>query len=139
MLAIHLELSFSLRLGEEKGQKLIKYFLDVYLEYVGEDAKKAWPLLDYYMAEKAIVCAYTSNVYDHLPLEVMDGYLNLALMHAKRLAVSCKSTSAEQLTIDRSNSAETDLRGVTNGIYPETLDEAISLQEQNSEDMVLAQ
>ncbi|GHO92187.1 hypothetical protein KSF_022350 [Reticulibacter mediterranei] len=84
MLAITLEHSFTLRLGKEKARGLVEVFLDDYLEYMEEEKEKVLFLLDYYMAEKAIVCAYTSY-NDGQTFYVVEQYLELASMHAERL------------------------------------------------------
>jgi aminoglycoside phosphotransferase family enzyme len=85
MLAVNLEHSFVHRLGKEEGQKLLQHFLRVYLVYAHENYEKLCPLLEYYMAEKAIVCAYTSHHYDHLSFNVARLYLELAFMHVEKL------------------------------------------------------
>lgn len=66
------------------GQQLARHFLQTYLKATGE-TNAAWPILDYYMTEKAMVCAYMSMMYDQSPL-LGERYLNMVLAHSQELA-----------------------------------------------------
>jgi len=70
--------------NERDGESLIRYFLDCYLCEMREDREKWNPLLEYYMTEKAMVCAYVSILYDERPI-IGKKYLEVALNHAQRL------------------------------------------------------
>lgn len=65
------------------GQQLARHFLNIYLKAAGEN-ETVWPLLEYYMTEKAMVCAYMSILYDELPT-LGEKYLKVVLAHAKEL------------------------------------------------------
>ena len=88
MLAIDIEMHLSdwsdRCINTYRGQKLSKYFLLNYLRAVQENSQATWPLLEYYMTEKAMVCAYVSILYDK---QRSDGekYLDVALIHARGL------------------------------------------------------
>lgn len=70
---------------EQTGQEPVRYFLETYLEKIGEKSTKlAWTLLEYYMTEKAMICAYMSILYNKLP-QFDRRYLDIALIHAQRL------------------------------------------------------
>ena len=88
MLAIDLEMRLGNPVGNgnEKlsGQQLARHFLHTYLKASGE-SETVWPLLEYYMTEKAMVCAYMSVQYDGLPT-LGEKYLEVVLTHAKELA-----------------------------------------------------
>ena len=49
--------------GQEEGS-LTKYFLNCYLREMQEESDNWYPLLEYYMTEKSMVCAYVSILYD---------------------------------------------------------------------------
>lgn len=66
------------------GQQLVRHFLQTYLEATGEN-DAAWPVLDYYMAEKALVFAYMSMTYDQSP-RLGERYLKVVLAHSQELA-----------------------------------------------------
>lgn len=66
------------------GQGIASYFLHKYLDEFGKDMD-AWPLLQYYMTEKAMVCAYVSILYDGQP-QLGERYLDIAHVHAVQLA-----------------------------------------------------
>src|SRR5712692_2063429 len=70
--------------GMRFGQKLAEHFLYTYLEKAKERSEAAWPLLEYYMTEKSMVCAYVSILYDNLP-EQGKRYLDVARNHAQKL------------------------------------------------------
>ncbi len=72
------------RNGKLSGQPLTSHFLQTYLNATGEN-ETVWPLLEYYMTEKAIVCAYMSILYDELPT-LGEKYLKVILMHSQELA-----------------------------------------------------
>ncbi len=90
MLTIDLEMYISNRLkiyanGQEVEEaELARHFLECYLYEMQEDSEKWRPLLEYYMTEKSMVCAYVSILYDKRPV-VGEGYLEVALVHAQRL------------------------------------------------------
>jgi aminoglycoside phosphotransferase family enzyme len=69
---------------EQEGKSLIGYFLDCYLREMAEDGEKWNPLLEYYMTEKSMVCAYVSILYDERPF-IGKKYLEVALSHAQKL------------------------------------------------------
>ena len=48
-------------------QNIANAFLISYLREMEQDHVDAWPLLRYYMTEKAMVCAYVSILYDGQP------------------------------------------------------------------------
>ncbi len=87
MLAIDIEMHLmdrSIMAGNRNyGQGFANYFLDSYLREYGKD-EDAWPLLQYYMTEKAMVCAYVSILYDGLPA-LGEKYLDIAYTHAQQL------------------------------------------------------
>jgi len=87
MLAIDIEMhSLDKRYVAEDmdyGQGFAYYFLNSYLRDYGQD-EDAWPLLQYYMTEKAMVCAYVSILYDGLPA-LGEKYLDIASAHARQL------------------------------------------------------
>lgn len=87
MLAVDLEMqldndreNYSERLS---GEQLARHFLQAYLAYVGEN-ETVWPLLEFYMMEKAMVCAYMSIVYDNSPA-LGERYLTVVLAHSQEL------------------------------------------------------
>ncbi len=95
MLAIDIEVYLVDQLAEsiqeETGKYPAGYFLETYLERVGEQSTEPiWALLEYYMTEKAMICAYMSILYDKLP-DLGQRYLNIALIHAHRLSDSLTS------------------------------------------------
>lgn len=89
MLAVDIEMRLTRSSGKSansfSGYKLTRHFLNTYLRAVGENGKEVRPLLEYYMTEKAMVCAYMSILYDDLPSLGLK-YLDVALTHAQRLA-----------------------------------------------------
>ncbi|SRR6266496_561069 len=101
MLAIDIEMnvqSWSDRdKSKEYGQGLAYYFLYRYLREMQEYSMDAWPLLRYYMTEKAIVCAYVSILYDRQP-ELGERYLDIAYVHAQQLGKPIES-SAQALAL----------------------------------------
>ena len=70
--------------NERDGESLIRYFLDFYLHEMKEDREKWNPLLEFYMTEKSMVCAYVSILFDERPL-IGKKYLEVAFNHARRL------------------------------------------------------
>jgi aminoglycoside phosphotransferase family enzyme len=89
MLAIDIEAylvdQFAGSIQEETDGDPAQYFLEAYLKQVGEQGTEPiWTLLEYYMTEKAIVCAIMSILYDKLP-QFDRRYLDIALIHAQRL------------------------------------------------------
>ena len=75
--------------GMRFGQKLAEHFLYTYLEKAKERSEAAWSLLEYYMTEKSMVCAYVSILYDNLP-EQGKRYLDVARNHAQKLENTLK-------------------------------------------------
>jgi hypothetical protein len=69
---------------EQEGESLTAYFLDSYLREMQEDRNKWDTLLEYYMTEKSMICAYVSILYDERPI-IGKKYLEVAYIHAKRL------------------------------------------------------
>ena len=88
MLAVDLEMrleNVTKNSNEEfSAQQHAYHFLQMYLQAVGEK-ESVWPLLEYYMTEKAMVCAYMSIVYDDLP-RLGEKYLKVVLAHSQVLA-----------------------------------------------------
>ena len=74
------------------GQSFANYFLDCYLREMKESSMDAWPLLRYYMTEKAMVCAYVSILYDRQP-ELGERYLDIARSHALQLVEPIESSA----------------------------------------------
>jgi len=66
------------------ARKLTNHFLYTYLRKIKAKDKAIWPLLEYYLTEKAMVCAYMSILHDELPT-LGKKYLDVALGHAQRL------------------------------------------------------
>ena len=87
MLAIDLEMRLTSWADDPesklRGAKLAQHFLSTYLQTMGEN-EDVWPLLEYYMTEKAIVCMYMSILFDSLP-RLGEKYLNVVLTHSKNL------------------------------------------------------
>src|SRR5260370_41514472 len=69
MLAIDIEMHLTSKtdnsINARFGQKLAEHFLYTYLEEAKERSEAVWPLLEYYMTEKSMVCAYVSILYDN--------------------------------------------------------------------------
>ncbi len=92
MLAIDLEMHLSdwlkMSSNRQEGEALTRYFLKCYLGEMKEDSEEnsrvLWSLLEYYMTEKSMVCAYVSILYDERPV-IGKKYLEVALAHAQRL------------------------------------------------------
>lgn len=94
MLAVDLEMRlprFLRTTGANKySRSRDKSFLGMYLQYLKERHLQVespwytWPLLEYYMTEKAMVRSYMSILYDGLPT-LGKKYLRVALNHAKGL------------------------------------------------------
>jgi len=59
-------------------------------------------LLEYYMTEKAMICAFMSILYDQLPT-LGEKYLDVAFAHAQRLQRKLKllPTKSRQLVYSR--------------------------------------
>jgi len=101
MLAVDIEVHLISQVAEniraKTGKEPSQYLLEAYLEKIGEEGTKTiWALLEYYLTEKAMICAYMSILYDKLPdldksilydkLPDLDKrYLDIALIHAQRL------------------------------------------------------
>lgn len=88
MLVVDLEMQLDhvteSRSAKLSAQQLAKHFLQTYLEIVGEN-EIVWPVLEYYMTEKAMVCTYMSILYDKLP-SLGEKYLKVVLRHSQELA-----------------------------------------------------
>lgn len=87
MLAVDLEKHLAQTTNNQKmdedGEKFVQNFLNTYLQASGENSD-VWPLLEYYMTEKAMVCAYNCILYDKLP-SPGEKYLDIVLTHSKKL------------------------------------------------------
>ncbi|SRR6266487_244846 len=70
---------------KDKGKDLVHLFLETYLQETKERRVVAWPLLEYYLIEKAIVFAYISVLYDNLPMSVAEKYLDIGLSYMQKL------------------------------------------------------
>jgi aminoglycoside phosphotransferase family enzyme len=68
-----------------KGKDLVHLFLETYLQEMKERRVVAWPLLEYYLIEKAIVFACLSVLYDNLPMSVAEKYLDIGLLYMQKL------------------------------------------------------
>jgi len=89
MLAVDLEMRIdraSLRnVTSHRGKTQALSFLRNYLYYADEqDKEETWRLLEYYMTEKAMICAYMSVLYDRL-FTYGRRYVEVALSHANSL------------------------------------------------------
>jgi aminoglycoside phosphotransferase family enzyme len=88
MLAIDIEARLKIQPAEDPQEQSCQgpaeLFLNVYLQELKENSKISRPLLEYYMTEKAMICAYMSILYDNLP-ELGETYLEVALVHAQKL------------------------------------------------------
>jgi aminoglycoside phosphotransferase family enzyme len=89
MLAVDLEMRIdraSLRnVTSHRGKTQALSFLRNYLYYASEqDKEETWRLLEYYMTEKAMICAYMSVLYDRL-FTYGRRYVEVALSHANSL------------------------------------------------------
>ena len=91
MLAVDIEMHFTNWTETDKkikdGQNIANSFLYGYLHEMEQDHADAWPLLRYYMTEKAMVCAYVSILYDGQS-ELGERYLDIADIHAHQLGKS---------------------------------------------------
>jgi aminoglycoside phosphotransferase family enzyme len=65
--------------------ELAKRFLHSYLSDMQEKLEIVEPLLEYYLTEKAIVCAYVSILFDDQQHELGKKYLQIAYSHVHRL------------------------------------------------------
>ncbi|MFL5703824.1 MAG: hypothetical protein ACJ8AG_13470 [Ktedonobacteraceae bacterium] len=88
MLAIDLEMRLTrwsdTYEDKKNGRKLTNHFLYTYLKEATAKGDSIWLLLEYYMTEKAMVCAFMSIRYDELPT-LGEKYLDVAFAHAQRL------------------------------------------------------
>jgi len=88
MLAVDIEMHLTNRTDAYKdmeyAQNFANSFLYGYLCEMKEYSMDVWPLLRYYMTEKAMVCAYVSILYDGQP-ELGERYLDIASIHAQHL------------------------------------------------------
>jgi aminoglycoside phosphotransferase family enzyme len=100
MLAIDLETRLvgmsNLAENKARGQQLARHFIHTYLEAAGE-TKNILPLLEYYLIEKAMVCAYMSILFDELPV-LGEKYLDVVLTHSQNLAVYLPQKIARMIT-----------------------------------------
>lgn len=85
MLAADIEMRSGTSMGTDAARGLVHDFLKVYLEETREDSSMVWPLLAYYITEKAMICAYMSILYDN-SLNLGKKYLEVALVNAQRIA-----------------------------------------------------
>ena len=84
MLAIDLEMRLENSKERLSGQQLVSHFLQTYFRSVGEQ-ESVWPLFEYYMTEKAMICVYMSILYDGLPT-LGEKYLKVVSRHSQELA-----------------------------------------------------
>lgn len=100
MLAVDLEMRLigmsGLAENKVRGQQLAQYFIQTYLDAAGEK-KDVFPILEYYMVEKAMVCAYMSILYDKLPV-LGEKYLDVVLTHSQNLASYLPRKIARMIT-----------------------------------------
>jgi aminoglycoside phosphotransferase family enzyme len=100
MLAIDLETRLigmsDLAENKARGQQLAQHFIQAYLEAAGE-TKNILPILEYYMVEKAIVCAYMSILFDKLPV-LGEKYLDVVLTHSKNMSAFLPQKIARMIT-----------------------------------------
>ena len=87
MLAVDLEMRIN-NLPENKnkknrGEQLAGHFLQTYLQTTGE-SDDVWPMLEYYLTEKAMVCSYMSILFDNMPT-LGEQYLEVVLSHSQKL------------------------------------------------------
>ncbi|HZU02836.1 MAG TPA: hypothetical protein VFA10_24410 [Ktedonobacteraceae bacterium] len=94
MLAIDIEMYLMNYNCIESAVHLVGCFLTTYLERVGEDSQQVQPLLEYYLTEKAIVCACISVLYEKNAGRAKK-YLDVAMAHAKKLQASFASCKQE--------------------------------------------
>ncbi|MGH2497774.1 MAG: hypothetical protein ACRDIV_23980 [Ktedonobacteraceae bacterium] len=87
MIAIDLEMYFTHAPDNSKlrteSYKLVQHFLYTYLR-VANESEAVWPLLEYYLTEKAMVCAYQRILFDRQPL-LGEQYLDVVLTHLRKL------------------------------------------------------
>lgn len=94
MLAIDLE-----RLHGSQNRNIATDFLRAYLKEMHENFDEVEPLLEYYMTEKAIVCAYVSILYDTQQVETGKRYLDIANKHARRLHKLMEKASIQRANL----------------------------------------
>jgi aminoglycoside phosphotransferase family enzyme len=85
MMAVDLEmyLTHSPDGSQSVSKKLVQHFLYTYLQAANE-SEAVWPLLEYYMVEKAMVGAYTYILFDRQP-SLGEQYLDIVLTHSQKL------------------------------------------------------
>lgn len=69
--------------AKENGEELVRHFLNTYRHNAGESAE-VWPLLEYYIIEKAMVCVYNCIIFENKP-SLGEHYLDVVINHTKRL------------------------------------------------------
>ncbi|MDQ2716188.1 MAG: hypothetical protein M3Z08_14880 [Chloroflexota bacterium] len=88
MLAIDIEMHLGNRTDRgfsfQQAEGLSRHFLNTYLREAREDRRVAWELLNYYIVEKAMVCAYVQLMHESYPAASLR-YLDLGLAHAQQL------------------------------------------------------
>lgn len=92
MLAIDIEMHLMNSNCRESAVHLAGCFLTTYLKIVGEDSERVQPLLEYYLTEKAVVCACICVLYEK-NYDRAKKYLDVAVAHAKKLqtcSILCK-------------------------------------------------
>lgn len=91
--------------AKQDEKELHDYFLGCYLKEMNEDLDIALPLLEYYLTEKSMVCAYVSILLDNAP-ELGKIYLEVTLIHAQRLKkfrdLQIKVASIEESMVESS-------------------------------------
>lgn len=103
MLAMDLEVQLSQQpnLSKREVRSLLKNFIEVYLNAMEENNTLSRLLLEYYVTEKAIVCAYMcilfDSEFDANLLEQGKKYLKTALSHAGSLFICIAKKPLKQL------------------------------------------
>jgi len=101
-LEMHISNWFKMSSNRQEGEELelAQYFLTSYLREMQEDNEKWNSLLEYYMTEKSMVCAYVSILCDERPV-AGERYLKVALAHAEKLQKLLDDTESEYTSSSR--------------------------------------
>jgi aminoglycoside phosphotransferase family enzyme len=87
MIAVDLEMFLAHQSGSSKPQpdseKLVQHFLYTYLRAANE-SEAVWPVLEFYMTEKAMICAYMCILSGKQP-SLGEQYLDVVLTRSKKL------------------------------------------------------
>jgi aminoglycoside phosphotransferase family enzyme len=95
MLAADIEMHLRHFLKERLAKKLTWHFLETYLLLVQEDMVLTRPLLEYYITEKSVVCAFMSILYDD-NIALSKRYLDVAYTHMLELTKLLYSSNAKR-------------------------------------------